>query len=304
MTRLKDLEKLEKIDKIYILFCIRIHVIMNTETEIDMNDTELEIYNDENDAELEIYNDENDAEIEINNDIIPSISLTNDVKQLIQVLIVEQINHHERQNGFFEELLRLWFGNNVTVRSLIEHKEYRKRLNDCKQYVCKMIAQYLPDRDDEIYSAYYSLKRDGKYEDHNGDLCTVRYVKDVNMEILSKYIGNINRKVYKQFDILVKNFELFLTKKVADEGLKVDRDILKIRTSSQRKAKKTTNYGPFLKFNSTKKKKRPMHIDDFLKAVITTKKAKVILTFFTNNIYNIFFRLFQIRFYINMLMRY
>ena len=85
-----------------------------------------------------------------------------------------------------------------------------------------MIAQYLPDRDDEIYSAYYSLKRDGKYEDHNGDLCTVRYVKDVDMEILSKYIGNINRKVYKQFDILVKNFELFLTKKVADEGLKVD----------------------------------------------------------------------------------
>ena len=183
LTR-KDLEKLEKIDKIYILFCIRIHVIMNTETEIDMNDTELEIYNDENDAELEIYNDENDAEIEINNDIIPSISLTNDVKQLIQVLIVKQINHHERQNGFFEELLRLWFGNNVTVRSLIEHKEYRKRLNDCKQYVCQMIAQYLPDRDDEIYSAYYSLKRDGKYEDHNGDLCTVRYVKDVNMEIL------------------------------------------------------------------------------------------------------------------------
>ena len=109
-TRLKDLEKLEKIDKIYILFCIRIHVIMNTETEIDMNDKELEIYNDKNDADMEIYNDEND-------DIIPSISLTNDVKQLIQVLIVEQINHHERQNVF----LKCFLGFGLEIMSLCAH---------------------------------------------------------------------------------------------------------------------------------------------------------------------------------------
>jgi len=260
---------------------------MNTETEIDMNDieleiyngendAELEIYNDENDAELEIYNDENDAEIEINNDIIPSISLTNDVKQLIECLVVEEINHNERQNGFFEELLRLWFGNNVTVRSLIEHKEYEERLIDCKRYICNMIAQYLPDNDDNIYSAYYSLKRDGKYEEHNGDLCTVHYIKDFDMKNFRLYVNNINRKVKYQYNILVKKFEIYLTQKAADEGLLVVQNELKIRIQSQRKAKTTTSYAPFLvKFNATKKKKRPTRIDDFLKAVITTKKAKV-----------------------------
>jgi hypothetical protein len=90
------------------------------------------------------------------------------------------------------------------------------------------------------------------------------------------YINNINRKVTYQYKILVKNFEIFLTQKAADEGLLVVQNELKIRIQSQRKAKTTTSYGPFLvKFNATKKKKRPTRIDDFLKAAITTKKAKV-----------------------------
>jgi hypothetical protein len=138
-----------------------------------------------------------------------------------------------------------------------------------------MIAQYLPDRDDNIYSAYYSLKKDGKYEEHNGDLCTVHYIKDFDMNNFRQYVNNINRKVKYQYNILVKNFEIFLTQKAADEGLLVVQNELKIRIQSQRKAKTTTSYGPFLKFNATKKKKRPTHIEDFLKAVTTTKKAKI-----------------------------
>ena len=47
--------------------------------------------------------------------------------------------------------------------------------------MCKIIAQYLPDGENERYSAYFPLKRDGKYEVHTEGVYTVYEVKDVNM---------------------------------------------------------------------------------------------------------------------------
>ena len=256
---------------------------MNTENEFD---TEFNT-NHEKDTELVIGNDENDTEIDINNeDNIPNISLTDDVKELIKDLIVEQVDHNERQRSFFEELLRLWFGNNFTVRSIKEEQKHTGRLLNCKQYVCKMIAQYLPDGDNELYSAYFSLRRDGKYEVHNGDVCTLYYIKDVDMVEYAKYIRSINRKVVNQYNILVKNFELYLTEKAEDEGFLEDRDKLpKIRIKSQRNTT-PISYAPFLKFSSTKKKKRTTYIDDFRKTITTKKKATVIFTFFTYYVFD------------------
>ena len=216
---------------------------MNTETEIEMNDTDLVAENDENDSELNINND----------DIIPNNSLTNEVKELIEQLVIEERDHNERQRGFFEALLRLWFGDNA-VRSIKNNQEHTERLIHCKKFVCQMIAKYLPAEDNHIYSAYYSLQKDGKCEVYDGDVYKVTYVKDIDMKEFSKHVYNIKRKVVNQFNILVKNFQLYLTEIAERDKLMEERDkLIKVRLPTQREVKKTTNFGPFLKWITTKK---------------------------------------------------
>jgi hypothetical protein len=207
------------------------------------------------------------------------------VKGLIEELIVEEIHHKDKQSSFFEELLRIWFGENFTVRSIRERKEHIVKFIDCKQYVCRIFAQYLPDEESEIYEAYFKLRKDGKYvRTENvttaGNVTTVRELKDYDMGEYAKYIGNLNRKIKSQYKILLDNFELYLKEKVEEEifleGLKDIPFADRIRMRSQRNTN-VINYAPFMQTTTKKLKNRPKKtIDDFRKTITAMKKANVI----------------------------
>ena len=60
------------------------------------NDTELVIVSDENDTELVIVSDENDTELDFGKVGATSISLNENLKGLIEDMIVEEINHNDK----------------------------------------------------------------------------------------------------------------------------------------------------------------------------------------------------------------
>jgi len=83
-------------------------------------DLELSIENDE----LALMNVENSTELDKTNDgnnpvsIISSINLTDQVKRIIDNLITESFRHKEYQSNCFEELIKIWLGENFLAVSL------------------------------------------------------------------------------------------------------------------------------------------------------------------------------------------
>jgi hypothetical protein len=231
------------------------------------------------DTELVIVSEENDREEDFGKVGATSISLNENLKGLIEDMIVEEINHNDKQSSFFEELLRIWFGENFTVRSISERKEHTVKFINCRQYVCSVFAQYLPDEESELYEAYFKLRKDGKYV-RTGNVTIVREIKDYDMKAYAKYICNLNRKISSQYKILLENFELYLQRKVEEEilleELKDASFADRIRIKSQRNTK-VINYAPFME-NITKKRKNRTKttIDDFRKTITAMKKANVI----------------------------
>ena len=237
------------------------------------------------DTELVIVSDENDREEDFGKVGATSISLNENLKGLIVDMIVEEINHNDKQSSFFEELLRIWFGENFTVRSISERKEHTVKFINCRQYVCSVFAQYyLTDQESELYEAYFKLRKDGKYV-RTENVTIVREIKDYDMKAYAKYISNLNRKISSQYKILLENFELYLQRKVEEEilleELKDASFADRIRMKSQRNTK-VINYAPFMQTttktkSNAKLKNRPKKtIDDFRKTITAMKKANVI----------------------------
>jgi len=261
---------------------------MDIKLGIDNNELKTEFYklNDEKVTELTIMNENNSDIVKgLNDDIVnvlaTNINLSDKEKKVIDNLILGQIEHQNRQQQCFEELLKIWFGENILVSSSISDlQKLTKRFTECKKYFCKSIAQYLPDGENALYSAYYSLKKDGIYEEHTGDVCTIYKKEDVDMGQYSKYIVSLNKKIYRQYDILQDNFNLYLEEKAEEEEVMEEINkvplINRIRIKSQRNTPKVLTYKPWLQFVTRKRKNRAnITIDNFRKAITASKKRKV-----------------------------
>ena len=125
-------------------------------------DSELDMINEESITELDMVNYGKDTEV-----ITSSIYLNDQVKNLIEELVVEQIRHKEKQILCFNELMKIWYGENfISAPTKLDIQKESGNFDDCKKYILETIARYLPDGESELYSAYYSLKRDGKCAIH------------------------------------------------------------------------------------------------------------------------------------------
>jgi len=89
-----------------------------------------------NNDKLVLKNDENNEGV-----INSSISLTDDVKIIFDNLIIEQFRHQDYQIDCFEELIKIWFGENFLVTSsTLDIKNETERFEyNCKDYIFTMI---------------------------------------------------------------------------------------------------------------------------------------------------------------------
>ena len=103
------------------------------------------------------------TEIEIVNrpEIPSSILLTENVKELIKDLIIEDNEQFDRKKYYYEALLRIWLGDNwIGDNSSGELNELLGSSNTfskCQKYIKELISKNLPDGETEIYNAYYSI---------------------------------------------------------------------------------------------------------------------------------------------------
>ena len=239
-------------------------------------DSELDMINEESITELDMVNYGKDTEV-----ITSSIYLNDQVKNLIEELVVEQIRHKEKQILCFNELMKIWYGENfISAPTKLDLQKESENFDDCKHYIFKTIARYLPDGENKLYSMYYSIKRDGKYADHCEGVCTIYTKDDFDIELLADFIYNLNKKIDRQYKILRQNFIVYLQEMMEDEEtneqIKKVPFYEKLRMKSQRKTiNKVASLKPFLNFKPQKRKPKKT-INDFLKAIPATKKAKVI----------------------------
>ena len=238
------------------------------------NITELDMGNYEKD--MVMVNDENDAEV-----FTSSIYLNDQVKNLIEELVVEQIRHKEKQILCFNELMKIWYGENfISAPTKLDIQKESGNFDDCKKYIFETIARYLPDGESELYSAYHSLKRDGKCAIYHAGISTIYSKEDLDIQLFYDFIHNLNKKLDRQYKILRHNFIVYLQEMMEDDEMNnkvVEVPFYeKLRLKSQRKTiNKVDSLKPFLNFK-TQKRKPKKTINDFLKAKPATKKAKVI----------------------------
>ena len=162
-----------------------------------------------NNDKLVLTNDENNEGV-----ITSSISLTDDVKIIFDNLIIEQFRHQDYQIDCFEELIKIWFGENFLVTSTLDIKKETERFEDnCKDYILKTISKYLPDGENKLYSAYYSLKNTGNYVDNTDGECTIYHKNQIDIKQYSRYIENLNVKIVRQYNNLKYNFGVYLKEK-------------------------------------------------------------------------------------------
>jgi hypothetical protein len=237
-------------------------------------DSELALMNEENCSELDMMNEENNAIL-----ITSSINLTDEVKNIFEDLIIESFRHQDYQRYCFEKLIKVWLGENFLAASSpsLDIKKETDRFNDCKTYIFKTIAKHLPDGEDVIYSEYNSLIKNGNITVCADGECTIYDKKQIDVRLFSNYIGQLKRKILRQYDILKHNFGVYLTEKMEDaEFDKINNEpvIADLRRSAR--ITKTTDYRPMFSWNKTKTKKT---IKDFLKtnttSNTTSKKRKV-----------------------------
>ena len=116
-------------------------------------DSELDMINEESITELDMVNYGKDTEV-----ITSSIYLNDQVKNLIEELVVEQIRHKEKQILCFNELMKIWYGENfISAPTKLDLQKESENFDDCKHYIFKTIARYLPDGENKLYSMYYSI---------------------------------------------------------------------------------------------------------------------------------------------------
>jgi len=77
------------------------------DSELSNDNDELALMNIQNCTELDMTNDGNNA-VSINS----SINLTDKVKNIIDNLVIESFIHKEYQRNCFEELIKIWLGDN------------------------------------------------------------------------------------------------------------------------------------------------------------------------------------------------
>jgi hypothetical protein len=241
------------------------------DSELGIDNDKLALMNEENHTELDMMNGVNNVDL-----ITRSVNLTDEVKIIFDNLVIEQFRHQDYQSNCFEELIKIWLGQNFLLPSLaLDIKKETERFdNDCRDYILKTIAKYLPDGENDLYSAYYSLKNTGNYVVYTDGECTTFDKDKIDVRQFYEYIKSLHRKILRQYNNLKYNFGVYLTEKLEDaefHKLNIDPVVDILRRRSQRiTTKKVTDYKPFLQFNKIKNKKT---IKDFLKTNTTSNKT-------------------------------
>jgi hypothetical protein len=212
-----------------------------------------------------------------NNDIddgfSTSISLTDKVKNLFENLIIEDKKHTEIKNNYFEELLKIWEEEN-------RHKDSSNQPENCifigcKDYILSVLTKHLENGEDQLYAAYYSVQKFGQCEIKDGDITTVYDREILDIREMQNYIGNLKRKIERQYENLRHQFKQFLIERQEAEIMENQISVVdRIRLPSQRKVTTVQIYTPTIKFNKKTKKRKTMA--DFLKVNTLEKKRKVL----------------------------
>ena len=219
-------------------------------------DSELALMNEENCSELDMINEENNAIL-----ITSSINLTDEVKNIFEDLIIESFRHQDYQRYCFEKLIKVWLGENFLAASSpsLDIKKETDRFNDCKTYIFNTIAKHLPEGENVMYSEYNSLKENGNITVCTDGECTIYDKKQIDVRLFSNYIGQLKKKILRQYDILKHNFGVFLTEKMDDaefDNDKINNEpvIVDLRRSGRNLNKMPTDFKPKLSFKNTNKK--------------------------------------------------
>jgi len=238
-------------------------------------DSELALMDEENCTELAMMNEENNTIL-----ITSSINLTDEVKNIFEDLVIENFRHQDYQNNCFERLIKVWLGENFLAASspsLDIKKETERFDNDVKDYILETIAKHLPDGEDVIYSEYYSLLSNGNITVSTDGECTIYDKKQIDVKLFTNFIGQLKKKILRQYEILKHNFGVYLTEKLEDaEFDKINNQPVIADLRRSNRITKKTDYRPMFQWNKTKTKKTIIH---FLKtnttSNTTSKKRKV-----------------------------
>jgi len=227
-----------------------------------------------NNNKLVLTNEENNEGV-----IASSIILTDEVKIIFDNLIIEQFRHQDYQSNCFEELIKIWFGETflMTSSTLDIKKETERFEINFKEYILKTISKYLPDGENKLYSAYYSLKNTGNYVEYTDGECAIYEKNQIDIKQYSRYIENLNVKIVRQYNNLKYNFGVYLKEKLEEaEFLKLNNDPVLFQLRRSARITNKTDYKPMLQWNKTKTKRT---ITYFLKTNTTlnttSKKRKV-----------------------------
>jgi len=204
-------------------------------------------------------------------------------------LIIENFRHQDYQINSFKRLIKVWLGENFLAASspsLDIKKETDRFDNDVKDYILETIAKHLPDGEDVIYSEYYSLLNNGNITISTDGECTIYDKKQIDVKLFTSYIGQLKRKILRQYDILKHNFGVFLTEKMEDaefDNDKINNEpvIADLRRSTR--ITKKTDYRPMFQWNKTKTKKTIIHFLKTNTTSNTTSKKRKVYTF--NDLY-------------------
>jgi len=128
-------------------------------------DSELALMNEENCTELDMMNEEKNAIL-----ITSSMNLTDEVKIIFEDLVIEYFQHQLYQSNCF------------------------KKLNDVKSHLIKTIDKYLPDGENEIYSAYQSFKKNGNITVYTDGENTIYYKDQIDVKLFTGYIQQLHQK--------------------------------------------------------------------------------------------------------------
>jgi len=158
-------------------------------------DSELAMINEENCTELDMINEENNAIL-----ITSSINLTDEVKNIFEDLIIENFRHQDYQIYCFEKLIKVWLGENFLAASSpsLDIKKETDRFNDCKTYIFKTIAKYLPDGENVIYSEFCSLIKNDEITVYTDGESTIYRKDQIDVKLFTSYHWNLKKIIIRQ----------------------------------------------------------------------------------------------------------